>query len=129
MTATKRFSAAIVHTLQKGKSLGIKAGEGDHRFIGIWVVVVQDRVFVRSWDQMANGWYRTLREEPVGTIRVNDREVAVRAVFTRGERIKHAVDAAYAEKYNTPGARHYVRGFAEPARRATTTELVPRARS
>jgi hypothetical protein len=49
----------------------------------------------------------------------------VRAVFTRSERSKTAVDRAYGEKYNTRGSRHYVRGFAHKKRRDTTTELVP----
>ena len=36
------------------------------------------------------------------------------------------IDAAYAEKYPTPGSRKWVRGFRTPRRRATTLELVPR---
>jgi hypothetical protein len=64
-------------------------------------------------------------EEPVGVIEVDGREIPVRAVFTRSERLKTAVDRAYAEKYNTPGSRHYVQGFARSKkRRDTTTELV-----
>jgi hypothetical protein len=50
----------------------------------------------------------------------------VRALTRSTERDKVAVDAAYAEKYDTPGALKYVRGFARSARRRdTTTELVP----
>jgi ribonuclease HI len=51
-------------------------------------------------------------------------EIPVRAVFTRSERLKTLVDRAYREKYNTPGSRHFVRGFARKKRRDTTTELV-----
>ena len=39
--------------------------------------------------------------------------------------IETAVDRAYAEKYKTPGSRHFVEGFKEKNRRDTTTELVP----
>ncbi len=35
-------------------------------------------------------------------IEVKGREIPVRAVFTRSERLKDAVDRAYREKYNTP---------------------------
>ena len=45
----RRFSTSILAALDKSKILGIRAGDrSDHRFIGIWVVVVEDRVFVRS---------------------------------------------------------------------------------
>ena len=58
-------------------------------------------------------------------IEVNGRALRVRAVFTRSERLKTAVDHAYAEKFSTPGSKHFVEGFKEKKRRDTTTELVP----
>jgi hypothetical protein len=72
------------------------------------------------------GWYRTLVDERFGTIRVGEREVRIRGVRTRSERIKDAVERAYAVKYPTPGAAKYVRGFRTPRRRETTIEFVPR---
>ena len=35
--------------LAGGYHLGIRAGTQAHRFVGIWAVVVEVRVFVRSW--------------------------------------------------------------------------------
>jgi hypothetical protein len=67
----------------------------------------------------------SFRREPRGIVQVAGREIAVRAIRTRSERLKRAVDAAYAAKYKTPSARKYVRGFARPKRRDTTTELAP----
>lgn len=125
MPQTRRFSARILAAIGDGKSLGIRCGSRAHRFIGIWAVVVRGRVFVRSWDQKPDGWYRALRAEPRGVIRIADREIRVRAVATRSERLRDAVDLAYAEKFTTPSALKYVRGFREERRRATTTELRP----
>ena len=126
MKAKRRFPDDIVAAIRDGKILGIRAGTQPHRFIGIWGVVVQGRVFVRSWSLKQHGWYRAMLEEPRGVIQVDGREIPVRAVFTKSERLKSAVDGAYAAKYNTPGSRHYVRGFARSKkRRDTTTELVP----
>lgn len=119
------FEEEDLAALHAGKILGIRAGSGSHRFIGLWVVVVQRRVFVRSWSRTAGGWYGTLLEEPRGTIQVSGRETAIRAVFTRSERLKDAVSRAYREKYNTPGAVKYVRDLSGAKSRATTTELVP----
>jgi hypothetical protein len=120
-----RFAPAIVRALDRGKSLGIRAGSQPHRFIGIWVVVVQGRVFVRSWDRKAQGWYRTFTQDRSGAIQVGKRELSIRAIPTRSERLKDLVDQAYRSKYNTPGSLKYVRGFARPSRRDTTTELLP----
>ena len=125
MGSSKRFSKPIAAAIRDGKILGIRAGMKPHRIIGIWAVVVENRVFVRSWSLKPRSWWRTFLEEPVGVIEVDGREIPVRAVFTRSERLKTAVDRAYAEKYNTPGSRQFVEGLKEKKRRDTTTELVP----
>ena len=121
------FPKEVVAAIRDAKILGIRAGMKPHRIIGIWAVVVENRVFVRSWSLKQRSWYRTFLEEPVGVIEVNSRRIPVRAVFTRSERLKTAVDKAYAEKFNTKGSRHFVQGFARSKkRRDTTTELCPR---
>ncbi len=107
------------------KILGIRAGTQPHRFIGIWFVMVGNRVFVRSWSLKPRSWYRTLLEEPRGAVNVGGREIPVRAVFTRSERVKDAVSRAYLEKYHTPGSLKYARDLGRAKSRATTTELVP----
>jgi hypothetical protein len=123
----KRFPARVVQAVDEAKILGIRAGTGEHRIIGIWAVVVEGRVFVRSWGVDQDGWHRTFLEEPHGIMQVGERQVRVRAVPTKSERLKAAVSAAYREKYNTPGSRKFVEGFERSKRRRdTTTELVPR---
>jgi hypothetical protein len=125
MSPPQQFPAEIVAAIHKSKILGIRAGTGPHRIIGVWPVVVEDRVFVRSWGVKPGGWYRTFRKDPQGAIEIDGRELPVRAVQTRSERLKDAVDQAYREKFNTPGALKYVRDLCEERCRATTTELVP----
>lgn len=125
MTAAHRFSSRVLAQLDEGKYLRIRAGS-DHRFIGIWVVVVNGRVFVRSWNDKPTGWYRAFRAEPRGAILIGEREIPVRAKRATTTRIISAVEAAYADKYTTEASKYYVRGFKSPRRRATTTELVPR---
>ena len=122
---SRRFPKAIVNAIRDAKILGIRAGTKPHRIIGIWAVVVEGRVFVRSWSLKPRSWYRTFLEEPRGVIEVEGRQIPVRPVFTRSERLKTAVVQAYAEKFPTPGSRHFVEGFKEKKRRETTTELVP----
>ena len=106
------------------KYLYIRAGE--HRFIPIWVVVVDGRVIVRSWNDKAGGWYRAFLSEPCGAVRIDDDEVPVRAILLRGTRLNDAADDAYACKYTTKANAKYVKGFRNARRKATTLELVPR---
>ena len=125
MAKAKSFPARVIETIDAAKILGIRAGTKPHRIIGIWVVVVEGRVFVRSYSLKERSWYRTFLEEPRGIIEVNGKQMKVRPVFTRSERLKKLVDGAYAEKYNTPGSLQFVKGFKRKKRRDTTTELVP----
>ncbi len=118
---------SVVKAIDQSKILGIRAGaRSDHRFTGVWPVVIEGRVFARSWTLKAGGWYRTFLEDPVGTLQVGEREVRVQAVSVKSDRLRDAVEDAYAEKYPTPGSRKYVRGFRTPRRREATIEFVPR---
>lgn len=125
MKAKQRFTSDVLAAIDKGKILGIRAGLQPHRIIGIWAVVVEGRVFVRSWSIKPRSWYRTFLEEPRGIVSVDGREIPIRAVHTRSERLKDAVDEAYRKKYNTPGSIQYVRDLNGKKSKATTTELVP----
>jgi hypothetical protein len=121
-----RLPASVVKAIDQSPILGIRAGAGsDHRFIGIWPVVIDGRVFARSWTAKPDGWYRTVLRERVATIQVGRKSLRVRARPVRRERVRDAVERAYAAKYPTPGSRKYVRGFRTARRRDTTTEFIP----
>lgn len=125
MKAKRRFSDETLAAVRKDMVIGIRAGDQPHRFIGIWAVVVEKRVFVRSWSHKPRSWYRVFLKEPRGTVQIAGREIAVRAVQTRSERLKDAVDRAYLVKYKTPASLKYARDLGRAKSRATTTELVP----
>ena len=124
MTAAGRFSAPALEELGNATILGVRAGT-EHRYTGGWVVVVEGRAFVRSWNDKPTGWYRAFQAEPRGSIQLAGREIAIRARQTRGERLRDAVTRAFAAKYNTKASEKWVRGFAEPRRAVTTLELLP----
>ncbi|HEX2093492.1 MAG TPA: nitroreductase/quinone reductase family protein [Longimicrobiaceae bacterium] len=124
MTATRGFPDAVLEAVDRAKILGVRSGS-DHRHTGVWVVVVERRVFIRSWNDKPTGWYRAFQRDPLGSIRIGEQEIAVRARRTRSQRLRQAVSRAYAEKYDTRASEKWVRGFAEPHRELTTLELVP----
>lgn len=124
-----RLSDSVVAAIRDGNILGLRAGTHRplHRIIGIWAVVVEGRVFVRSWSVKPRSWWRTFQEDPEGLIVVNGtRKIPVRAVRTRSERLKDAVSRAYLAKYKTPGSLKFARDMGGKKSRETTTELVPR---
>jgi hypothetical protein len=123
----RQLPARVVAAIDASKILGVRAGDrSDHKFTGVWPVVIEGRVFARSWSLEPGGWYRSFVEDPRGVIEVGSRHIRIRAVSVRSERLRDAVEAAYAEKYPTPGARTYVRGFRTKRRRQATMEFVPR---
>jgi hypothetical protein len=125
MKSEQHFSEEVLATLRRDKILGIRAGtDSTHRVIGIWVVVVEGRVFVRSWGMKPHSWWRTLVEDPYGNIFLGEQEIPIRAIQTQSERLKDLVSAAYKEKYNTPGSVQYVKDMSRKKSRDTTTELV-----
>ena len=125
MKQKKRFSDEVLEAIHKGKIVGIRAGREPHRVIGIWALVLDGRVFARSWSMKPRSWWRTFLVDPYGSLFVGEREIPVRAVYTRSERLKDLVSLAYKEKYNTPGSVQYVKEMSRKKSRDTTTELVP----
>ena len=120
---TRRFARAGLAGFKSAKYLYIRVG--DHRFIPIWGVVVDDRVIVRSWNDKAGGWYRAFLSQRCGAVRIDDHEMPVRALRVRSTRLNDAADVAYASKYTTKANAKYVKGFRTPRRKAATLELVP----
>ena len=126
MSAKDSFPDDLLAAVQREKIVGIRAGrESTHRVIGVWAVVVEGRLFVRSWSLKPRSWWRTFLEEPQGSLFIREKEIRVRAIQTRSERLKDLVSQAYREKYNTPGSVQYVKDMSRKKSRDTTTELVP----
>jgi hypothetical protein len=125
MPGSARFPPDIIDAFNSAKILGVRSGS-EHKYTGIWVVVVNGRVYVRSWNDKPTGWFLAFKREPEGWVQVGEREFSVRARFPRSANILEAVTNAYAQKYNTKGSRKWVEGFAEPARQLTTIEFIPR---
>lgn len=127
MDSKKRFPEDVIAALRKDKILGIRAGrDAAHRVIGVWVVVVEGRIFVRSWSMKPKSWWRAFLEDPYGSMFVGEKEFPIRAIQTRSERLKDLVSAAYKQKYNTPGSVQFVKDMSKKKSRDTTTELVMR---
>ena len=124
--AKNRFSDNIIAALKKEKIIGIRAGkDSTHRVIGVWMVIVEKRLFIRSYSLKPRSWWRTFLEDPYGSLFLHEKEIHIRAIQTRSERLKDLVSQAYKERYNTPGSVQYVKEMSRKKSCDTTTELVP----
>lgn len=124
MPKADTFADDVVEAFRRAKIMGVRAGT-EHRYTGVWVVVVDGRVFARSWNDKPTGWFQAFRKQASGTVQVGDLEIAVRGRVVRSARLRDAVTAAYGEKYPTKGSRKWVEGFAEPERVVNTIEFIP----
>ena len=124
MSKVDTFAAGVVDEFRKAKILGIRAGT-EHRYTGVWVVVVDGRVFARSWNDKPTGWFQAFRKQASGMVQVGDLEIPVRGKLVRSARLRDAVTVAFGEKYPTKGSQKWVAGFAEPERVANTIEFIP----
>ena len=125
-SASRSFPPPLAAAFDRAKIVGVRAGRGaTHRFTGVWVVVVEGRVYARSWGVTSGGWFDTFRREPAGTVQVGQRRVRVQARRVRSERVLDAVEHGYAAKYSTPASSKWVRGFRAARRRAATLEFIP----
>ena len=124
MSKADTFAPKIVAEFRAAKIMGVRAGT-EHRYTGVWVVVVDERVFARSWNDKSTGWFQAFRKQTSGSVQVGDLEIPVRGKLVRSARLRDAVTVAFAEKYPTKGSRKWVEGFAEAERVANTMEFVP----
>lgn len=88
------------------RELEIAAPTADGRpgvWTPIWVVVVADRVYVRTWRRRDTGWYGRAIAASRARILVSGDAVDV-AVTVTGDADAAAIDTAYAAKYG-PGGR------------------------
>jgi len=123
--ANARFDSDAVASARHDLVIGVRAGKTEHRLTPVWAVVVEGRVFIRSWGLSERSWFTAFRQEPSGVAEIGGREYPVRAVHTRSQRLRDAVDAAYRLKYHTGASVGFVADMTTDRSRDTTTELVP----
>jgi hypothetical protein len=89
----------------------------------IWVVVVDDDVFIRSFTGPKGKWYRNVLADPEADVEFDGKAIHVRAMPVKDRKTIEAVSRAYLEKYrDSPYAKDMVRDEVLP----TTLRLEPR---
>jgi len=105
----------------------VRAGKDREKFTGIWMVVVKDRIFGRSYYGADRSWYTALLNGDNGDIKCVKEIVPVKGSKPADiKSITNAINKAYEKKYLVKGYnKKWVDGLCEPERVARTMEFIP----
>ena len=122
----KKFTASFLECVRKRSIISLRAGNDHPKFTGIWMVVVNDRIFGRSYYMKERSWYHTFLQEKSGEIKCGDLIVKVKGVKPEdAPEITGAINAAYEEKYSAkPNNRVWIDGLKHHDRVAHTLEFI-----
>lgn len=111
--------------IKSNNLIGIKAGFDRPAFLDIWMVVVDERIFARSWGFAENSWYNTFLQNPYGQIKCGDSVFNIQALIpTDKEEITEKINIAYLAKYNSGHNIEYAKGIVEGKHIDKTMEFI-----
>jgi hypothetical protein len=116
------FDAATLATLSTKQEIGIRTTRTPDKPVTIWVVVIGDEVFIRSFQAAKGRWYQSVAADGLATLDIDGQQIPVRATPADAAAIDR-VSAAFLAKYQpSPYAKEMVR----PETLPTTLRLEPR---
>lgn len=105
--------------------IGLKAGEERTTFLDIWMVVVNNRVFARSWGFAEKSWYNTFLSDSKGQIKCGGDVYNINGIIPADlDEITEQINNAYIKKYNNPNNAKYVYGIIRKQHVEKTMEFV-----
>ena len=108
------------HTLIK-----VKGGRTRLKFLEIWMVEVEGRLFSRTWNKSAKSWYTAFLEEGVGQIKFGEEIIDVRGQRLEvDQELTRQINEAYLKKYNQPFNISYAKGITQPEYEKFTMEFL-----
>ena len=123
----KKFSKAFLKSVSDTQITSVRAGDGRDKFTGIWMVVVKDRIFGRSYYGADRSWYTALLNANNGDIKCGKEIIPVKGMKpTDIKTVTKAINKAYEKKYLVKAYnKKWVDGLCEPERIARTMEFLP----
>jgi hypothetical protein len=120
------FSNTILEYISNNNLVGIRAGSSRKGFLPVWMVVVNKRVFVRSWGLAEKSWYNTFLENNTGAIDCGGEVIPVMAIIP-GDigAMNRLINEAYLKKYDYGSNSFYAQGITGEQHMNRTVELIP----
>ena len=122
----KKFSKPFLKCITETQITSVRAGKDREKFTGIWMVVVKDRIFGRSYYGAERSWYTALLNGNLGDIKCGNEIIAVKGRKPADiKTINKAINKAYERKYLVKAHNKiWVDGLAASERVARTMEFV-----
>ena len=123
----KKFSKAFLKSINETQITSVRVGKDREKFTGIWMVVVKDRIFGRSYYGAERSWYTALLKGEHGDIKCGKEILPVKGLKPADiNTITKAINKAYEKKYQVKAYnKKWVDGLCESERVARTMEFVP----
>ncbi len=123
----KHFSKAFLKCIHETQITSVRAGKDREKFTGIWMVVVEGRIFARSYNLSERSWYTAFLKGNSGDIRCKKEIIPVKGLKPADINIiTEAINKAYEKKYLVKGYnKKWVDGLIQPERVARTMEFIP----
>lgn len=103
----------------------IKSGQHRTTFLEIWMVIVNDRIFARSWGLAEKSWYHTFLQDPIGQIKCGKEIFNIKAVVPDDiTDLTPEINTAYLTKYNTGSNLRYSQGIIQQKHVEKTMEFI-----
>jgi hypothetical protein len=123
----KKFSEAFLKCINETQITSVRVGKDRDKFTGIWMVVVKERIFGRSYYGADRSWYTALLNGGKGEIMCGNEIIPVKGLKPADiSTINKAINKAYEKKYLVKAHNKiWVDGLAAPERAARTMEFIP----
>ena len=119
-----KFDPATLSTLRTAREIAIRASRPRDRSVIIWVVVLEDDVFVRSVRGPRGLWFAAAKADGRATLEVGDQRLPARVTPVTEPATIDAVSEAFLTKY---AASPWAKSIVAPETLPTTLMLGPLA--
>lgn len=121
----KTLRETAIRFIEHNTLIGLKAGNQRDTFLDIWMVVVEGRIFARSWGLAEKSWYNTFLNDPKGAIKCHDLIIPIKAMIPSDkEDLIEKVNLAYLTKYNSEHNMPYAIGITADQHVERTMEFI-----
>lgn len=119
-----RFPDSFYEHIKNNTLIDIKGGRERETFLSIWMVEVNDRLFVRSWNKSPRSWFTDFIKTGVGQVKYGKNIINVKGKkLPKNDKTNLLIDAAYLNKYNQEWNLKYAEGISQPEYANYTIEL------
>jgi hypothetical protein len=103
--------------IESNNLIGFKAGQERETFLEIWMAVVDNRIFARSWGFAERSWCNYFLKDSSGEIKCGDEVFQIEAVVPESDdELNEKINEAYLKKYsNSEHNRKYAKGIVRQA--------------